>query len=85
MDLADRDFPAAGARPPPPDGLNRRSCGLLLAGLMVPALMILRLAALSRRILSVPHGGRALGIYALCIRAPPRWLGGTFVAAAALA
>ena len=74
-----------------PESLNRRSCGLLLAGLAVPWLMILMFEymALRYRVEFYPFltAAALLGFYAMCTRerwVPPRWIGGTIVAAAAL-
>jgi hypothetical protein len=74
-----------------PMGLSRRSCGVLLAGLVVPALMMLMFEymALRYRVEFYPFltAAALFGFYAMCARerwVPPGWLGGTIVAAAAL-
>jgi hypothetical protein len=74
-----------------PEGLNRRSCGLLLAGLAVPWLMMLMFETMTLRyrVEFYPFltAAALLGFYAICTRerwVPPRWLGGTIVASAAL-
>lgn len=74
-----------------PEGLSRRSCGLLLAGLAVSGLMILMFEwmALRYRVEFYPFltAAALLGFYAVCTRerwVPPRWLAAPIVAAAAL-
>jgi hypothetical protein len=74
-----------------PEGLNRRSCGLLLAGLAVSWLIILMFHSITLRyrVEFYPFltAAALLGFYAMCARerwVPPRWLGGTIVAAATL-
>jgi hypothetical protein len=74
-----------------PKGFDRASCGLILAGLAVPALIILmyETMALRYRAEFYPFLTTAalLGSYAACAPqgwVPPRWLGGTVAASAAV-